>query len=258
MGTVSGFLSVAGAALTGIGALTGKKDLLKVGGLMSLGGGLGSMFGSAAEQTAIQTAQEGFRASELGGNAATNAAAEAAKGLTDTLPASGLDQAMNAAQKADQGFDYAGALNEAANPQALDGSIYNKASPFSATTQDPAAPSVFDMGAVRAGANPAGMPSGVTINGQVMSIDDPLQQAAAGMDSATVDALKNKAAKKIAPFSLDNIGATVKNNKELFALAGSALNSMYGPQADALQYQKSLMARRLQNMNNPVALTFGG
>ena len=36
MGTIGGFLTIAGAALTGIGALTGEKDLMKIGGLMSL------------------------------------------------------------------------------------------------------------------------------------------------------------------------------------------------------------------------------
>lgn len=269
MGTVSGFLSVAGAALTGIGALTGKKDLLKVGGLMSLGGGLGNLFGSAAQQTAMQTAQEGFRASELGANAATNAAAEAATGLAGASPASGLDQAMGAAQKAGNAFEYPDAFGQAAQGDTgAFGSIFDKAAANQAGGLDPAAtgvtppgtaqPSVYDVGATRAGGNPAGMPSGVTINGQVMSIDDPLQAAAQGMDSATVDALKRRAAQKTGMLSLDNIGATVKNNKELFSLVGGALNSMYGPQADALQYQKSIMARRLQNMNNPVALTFGG
>ena len=72
--TFAQFATVAGAALSGIGAVTGKKDLMKIGGLVSLGAGLASGFGAAAGEGA-----GAITAGEFGGKAA-----ESAMSIADT------------------------------------------------------------------------------------------------------------------------------------------------------------------------------
>lgn len=61
--TVGTYIAVAGAVLTTVGAVLGKEDLMKVGGLMTLGGGLansaaGSAAGAGAEAGAGEAASE--------------------------------------------------------------------------------------------------------------------------------------------------------------------------------------------------------
>jgi hypothetical protein len=77
--TFAQFATVAGAALSGIGAVTGKKDLMKIGGLVSLGAGLASGFGAAAGEGA-----GAISAGEFGGKAA-----ESAPGAADATAALG-------------------------------------------------------------------------------------------------------------------------------------------------------------------------
>lgn len=49
-------------------------------------------------------------------------------------------------------------------------------------------------------------------------------------------------------------GQFVKDNKELVSLAGGVVQGMYGPQAEQLDLQKSILARRRANMNNQIRL----
>ena len=46
----------------------------------------------------------------------------------------------------------------------------------------------------------------------------------------------------------------MNENKELVNLAGGALKDMYGPQAEAMDYQRSLMDQARRNINSPVVL----
>lgn len=77
-GGLIGGAMIAGGALTGIGALTKNQKLMKIGGLVSLAGGVAGLatgaFAATAETLASQTAQEAFRAAELAATGATNAA----------------------------------------------------------------------------------------------------------------------------------------------------------------------------------------
>lgn len=77
--TFAQFATVAGAALSGIGAVTGKKDLMKIGGLVSLGAGLASGFSSAAGEGAAA-----ISGGEFGGKAT-----EAALGAADATASLG-------------------------------------------------------------------------------------------------------------------------------------------------------------------------
>ncbi len=227
MGTVTGFLAVAGAALTTVGVLTGKKDLTKVGSLMGLGSSLISGFGNAAagqaaseaaseaagEAASEQAAQEGFRALEhadasaAAGGAGADVAADAAgagtvaggSGEAATLQTAGMDQAMSQAAKA-------GAASDAIDPLQRANEFLNEASTNSASVA--AKPSIFDSAqeAFRRGelnsnsiyGEPIG-PAGVTINGQVMRVaPDAVADGARGLTSDQVRNLVNRGDNRVA------------------------------------------------------------
>lgn len=264
MGTFTGFLSVAGAALTGLGALTGKKDLMKIGGLMSLGSGLANMASGASSAGAgaagEQAAKEAFRASELSATSATNAAMDTAAAASS----SGMDQAMKLAQES-SGQQYADAFGQA-DPSGSVGStgasepIFDQAALRRSELQNnslyakggASAPSGVTLNGEVMGTNMAPgatLPNGVTINGQVMPTTDLVTQSGSKMTGNTVDSLLEK---------FNSFGQNVAKNKELYSLGGQILNGMYGPEATALDYQKSIMSKRLRNMNTPIRLGFNG
>jgi hypothetical protein len=107
-----------GTALTVVGAVTGNKDLMKIGGVMSLVGGVGGLIagagdaaGVAAEGVAGNAAQEGFRASEIaaenaGEGALTDAATSAATDVGGAVQAEqAVAPAANVAQTAQGPID---------------------------------------------------------------------------------------------------------------------------------------------------------
>lgn len=88
--TIAGGAMIAGGALTAIGAVTKNQKLMKIGGVVSLAGGIGGLATGAWSGAATSgassagnsvAAQEAFRASELGSTAATNAAWETANAV---------------------------------------------------------------------------------------------------------------------------------------------------------------------------------
>lgn len=251
LGSVSGFLSVAGAALTGIGALTGKKDLLKLGGFMALGGGLANMSGlSGAAEGAASSAWDasgsaaGSDAAQLGKYAqqpATAAADTAA--ATATAPMSAATEAM-----------YQPSLSELAQkygrPDAAQGSGYmNPADADQALAQKSLQQRALES---------RGAPVQATAPLDPLTAGaDRVAQGAQGMTSNQLNSYLQSAWDKTGQ-ALGNIGKVVKDNKELAMIGGNVLSSMYGPQAEALDWNKSLMARRTRNLNNPVRLGNGG
>lgn len=283
------FLTIAGAALVGIGAVTGKKDLVKIGSLMSLGGSLISGFASASgsasssaasEAAAEQAAQEGFRSLEYADKAAY--AGEAAGNASVTPATAGMDQATNSAasagvdastidplERANQFyeagesnasiFEKATAASNGAPSAAADGgSILDKLN----AVPEPGSSVLADVNrqALQIGVQPSPtVPTGVTINGQVMNTAaDPIAQYARVTPSSQIQATNATSTAKSASM-LDNVGQWVKNNKELAQLGGQfamGLAQGYGQQQQ-FDAQQSIYERRRRNLNNPVALTFG-
>lgn len=314
MGSLGGFLSIAGAALTTIGAVTGKKDLMKVGGLLSLGSGLVGMASSATTTAASEVAAE--VAAEGGADAATSAAwADGAAGKgADTLAAAGgdggsaaaasnagIDQAISeAAQAGTSASEVIDPLERAnqlagtefSNTTADGKSIYQRlidaqSSPTSTSASvatDAAGGSTTDnLFTTKAGASDrlaegarsmtsdqvknladrgarrvAGIdafrnsellqnidissealaPSGVTINGQVVSTEPSFMERARGLASDASD--------------------WIKENKEVAMLGGHlASGAMKGmAQGRQLDFERSIYARRMANLNRPIALEF--
>lgn len=268
MGTIGGFLTIAGAALTGIGALTGEKDLMKIGGLMSLGGGLAGMAGAGAGSAAGAGVEAG---AESGIDAATSDAwaSGAGKGMdtvanaggevaTEAVSNAGADQAMQLANEAGgKGVTYAEALNtaDAAAPATVDAgqsSIWDRAGDASQQAKLMEA----NVTTLPSDIGQGGVSTGSSVAQQVPT--DAVSAGGQKLSGNAVDSLLQKAKDKFGNLSLDSIGQAAQKNKDLFSMGGQVLNSMYGADAQALDMQKSIMNRRLKNLNNPVALSLKG
>lgn len=109
--TLVGGAMIAGGALTAIGAITKNQKLMKVGGLVSLAGGIGGLATSAwgagaaatggvVDQAAPMMGMDALRASELAGTSATNAAMSGAAGAAgSSTVASSLSDTVNGVGK---------------------------------------------------------------------------------------------------------------------------------------------------------------
>jgi hypothetical protein len=220
---------VAGGVLTGVGALTGKKDLMKAGSILSLAGGIGGAIAKSA-------AAAGSAAGASGAGAASGAGgAAAASGTADALFGAGT-------QAAGPGLDFAGAL-AAGDAAAATGSM---GSSFGAAAGDALS---------SAGGNVLG--GGMVLGGAAPST---LQQAASGLTPTDIGGFLKKAASK-AGDGLEKFAPWVKENKELVDIGSRVVSSMYGPEAEMadlqrerMDYQKGLMDRAYRNTNSPVKL----
>lgn len=248
--TVGGFLSVAGGVLAGVGALTGKKDLVKLGGLFSLGsavsgslgfGGTSTGIGGAAEAAsgAAETAGQGM---QLTGGAAEglkpSIMSEGIKGFGDSAAMRPVDYSLGASSAAapagGQGLMAQGLAQAAAQPSSLvqqAGAMTAQAPVGGAVTQ-PAAD--YSLATGVGGAK-------------------PLPAAAAGITQSDINSVLAKGWER-AQAMLKNTGQFIKDNKELAQIGGTALANMYGPQAEQMDYQRSLMDQVRRNLNSPVRL----
>lgn len=253
VGTVGGFLSVAGGVLAGVGALTGNKDLARLGGLMALGSGIANLAGAAsgagaaaggAEAAAEEAAKSAFRTSEL-------TAAQTAPELATAAPSLELGQAVAAA-----GDSGTSTLMQAAEARA-GGSL---APVGSATPTAPAAAAAegvstapLNTGQAMAGPDVSATPSGPL--GQPADIaatpSASPQVANAGQNMTQNDLQKYLSqAWDRTQSLLKNTSGFLRDNKELVSIVGNA----FSPQAEQLDWQKSLYNRRRASLNSPIAL----
>ena len=240
------FASIAGGVLSGIGALTGKKDLQRFGGLLALGGGAAQAIGALG---GLGGAAEG----------AASAAGTAAEGATDAITAAGQSASSPFTSALSQteplgtlGMpDSSGLFFGQAAPSGLDAATDQ----FQSGLMQRALGNAADVGqTIQGGQATQGQP--LVQNAQPPSINtqagaqslakqDAVQQAASGMD-------KNSLSKYLQP--VNAVGKWIKDNQELVKIGGEALASMYGPQAEQLDWQRSIMQRRLANLNSPIVL----
>lgn len=287
MSTFGGFLAVAGAALTGIGALTGKKDLVKVGSLMTLGSSLAGAASSASSTAATEAAaKEGASsASSDSFGTAFDADAAAAAESSASPTTAGMEQAT-------QGAARAGVNESAIDPieranQAFEGAQSNVAG-GNQSIMDSAREAFrrgeFDQSSIYAKATP---PSGVTIGGDVMNMPsagvpqamnttDLIAQYARNTPASQMQAANANSVARAATnvgnggkaLSLGEVGdwlgnkvgefgQWVERNPNVALVGGKMLASALGPDAEAIDLQRSIYERRRANLNRPVALTFG-
>lgn len=82
---------------------------------------------------------------------------------------------------------------------------------------------------------------------------DAVSKAASGMTSNDVRSLLQAGWDRTAS-AVQSVPGMVKRNPELFMIGAGALNSMYGPEAEMIDWQKSLMQRRQANLNSPIKM----
>jgi len=255
----SAYAMVAGTVLSGIGAITGKGGMQKLGAVLSLGAGIANWAGSAstaaagsatgtaelAAGTAEQAGDLGFMAGD--GGIATNAANTFDAGAAATsTPFGNVDFSGAPAPTGAEAMtgQVGGVVNAAAAEPMADGSLMSRAMDSQQASQAAGYNGAQAAAAARA-------PAGVTMG------DSVLETGARGMTQADIGSYLKKAWTN-AQTALGNPGQFIKDNKELVALGGAALNSAYGPQAQELAYRKSLMERVRRNLNSPVEIKYGG
>ena len=228
------YLSTAGAIVSGIGLLTGKKDLTKFGALVSLGAGLA---GLGKQDTAA-----------LGTKAPGGAAGPGNDFGAGQQPAEG--SLMQAAK--DRPLDTGAGVQEA-QQQGLgtDNLGTPTVAPADATTAN-SAPSLVQQAQQRqANTTPAAI--GDQLTGQRPSAVEQASKTFTGPELNRYLTQAGKTAQSI----VGGIPGFVKDNKELIGIVGSA----FGPEAERadlerqrFNQERSIMQRRLANLNSPVRL----
>lgn len=239
VGTLGGFLSVAGGVLAGVGALTGKDDLVKLGSVFSLGSGLVNMASSAA-------------------NAASSAGSS---GLGEVVDATGgIETAVETANAGglapgayiDAGVDATGGLETAITPTGI-----NPNAPAVVAPGGPGGGATNGGSLADQAAKITGAPSGqASISQQFTTAPvtpSAVQQGAQGLTMNDLSTWweKAKAAGKA-------VGTWAERNPALVKIGGDMVAGMYGPQAEANEMQRSLMEQARRNLNSPIKLTYGG
>lgn len=261
LSTVSGFLSIAGAALTTVGAISGNKDAKRIGGFMSLGGGIGTAFNA---YTAGSSVAEAASAADMAGGMGGGLGGDAALGTS-----AGYDGFMGAAGEAGK----------------LGGSLMDTARAASSISPDMARQAVGDFGsqvmdgaqatAATSGASPPlfepsmhgsqpiptqdmgqGLTQGLPSAGGASHTSE-LARGASTMNQSELMGLLKDAAGKTGK-TLNGVAEFLTKNKELVKIGGDMLGGMYGPQAEQLDFNKSIYNRRMANVNKPVKLYYGG
>lgn len=238
MGTFGGFLSVAGGVLAGVGAITGSKDLQKIGGLLTLGSAAANAMSSAGE-LAANAAGDGA-ASSIEAADAMRAAEHGIANVTSATQAPTLGTLGEAATS--QPFMTPDALQTEALGAAQGGGTQSLMQRAGQVAQQGGAAQAQTIGQQLTGV------------GQQAAALDPVAQAGASMDSNTMQSILGSAWDKTKTIA-GGVGKFVKDNKELVQLGGGMLQGMYGPEAEQMDWQKSILARRLRNLNNPIRLT---
>lgn len=211
---------------------------------MGLAGGVGTALGLGAASTAGAGATGmDFGAAVESGTAAGNAGASSLQTATQAagsnLAANGTEAAGLAAQSeaASQSANQLALTQQGAG---LQGVSEPKLFETALNLQNPGmvGPSTYDFSA------------------------NPLQTQAtnAGLTSSDVVAgLKTGASK--AGSAISGVGQFLKDNKELVSMGGTALASMYGPEAEKADllksqdaFNRSIYNRRMANLNSPVSL----
>lgn len=219
-------LSVAGAVLSTVGAVTGKKDLMKIGAVLSLGGAIGSGLAGAGVGAASSEA-----AGEAAGQAAANEASIAAGSGALNGAAENVALANNAANTAAQTSSQLGTTTLAADLGASGDMLGMAGQRAAVGSLDGLSTSSTSLsGAVPYGQ--AGTP--LATGGQAFATDS----------TGTMGAMD----------WLNKAGSVVRNNKELFSIGGQMLQGMFGPEAELLDLKKQEMERRRRNANAIVPL----
>lgn len=256
-GSFGGFLTVAGGLMAGMGQLSGDENMKKVAGFMALGGGL------AGAATAAAGAAGGEAASSAWGAAGSEAGSDAAQ-----LGKYGFDQAADtaAASTTTAPLPDASKIAEAGMQPVEDGqTLYQRK--LAEANQMPGDSSQLTGGplgtadapgmqALQTAAGPTGPAGPVDPLSYGNTNLSRLDQAGAKLDSSTLDGYLRSAWDKTGQV-VNNIGEFTKNNPNLTKFGLDMIKGAYGPEAEAMDFRKSIYNRRMANLNSPVKLNRG-
>lgn len=248
------FAAVAGGFMAGAGLISGNKKLQQFGGLLSLAGGLSTLAGKAIESASTVA----------GAGAEAGGVAEGAKAIAEN--------SANSASAATSAWDAAGATAaESANAglsmslpgDAIGGSVaqtlpelgingLNNANGFTVPDMLDSGGNLMDAarqaGYAAESATPSLLNSASVNDGLISTASKAIIDGSSQIKSGEhLQALLDK---------VNGLGKWVKQNKELVAIGGTALQSAFDPRYEALDYEKSLRSQRLKNLNSPIAMQF--
>lgn len=257
--TFGGVMAVAGGMAAGLGVISGDKDFQRLGSLLSAAGGLANAAQGLAGGAGGASDAYGIADGSMD-------AAESAKlvrqGADAAQVGSTVGDVGNIAQAgADLGYtDYAGAMTDVAAPQ---GSIAQSSQDVAASlTGGTGTQSLTDAfkTAPTAGVDAQGLAATAT------PAQDALAEAASSMTKNDITAMLDRGsqqAKSLFGQAFDTAGKTLngagqwmQKNPVASNMLFKAVEGMYGPESEALDYNRSLMERARRNANSPVRMQY--
>lgn len=246
--TFAAYASVAGAVLSTVGALSGSKDLQRIGGFVALAGGISALAGGSS--VAQAGAADYVNGADLASDQASAAAAASDAGASSAGAVNGMDLQSDQASSL-----YGRAQTEIPGAPTVDP---NQPGPIGSDSADPgtdawgsgdeSGKSIYDLGTRGEGLRTGDL-SGQRL-GQPM---DAISKAASNTSGVDLQAWFDRAAN-----AGKAIGDFATKNPSLLAIGGNILNGMYGPAARKFDWEKSLMERAQSNYNAPVVLRYNG
>lgn len=256
--TFGSAMAIAGGMAAGLGLVTGNKDFQRLGSQLSAVGGIANALAGAGGATAAAGA-------DGGADAATSAAwAEGAGKGGDTLQAAGGpvgSEVGNIAQAGSElGANFAGVDASGRIQSPMGGGMGASPSQIAADLTGNSNQSLaqsFSTAPTQA----------VTAEGlAATSAPNALEQAASGMTKADIAGYGQSIADKASSLMgqawdgagqmLNSAGQWVQKNPAASNMLFKAVEGMYGPESEALDYKKSLIERARQNMNSPVRMQY--
>lgn len=250
-GAVVGFAAyamVAGAVLSTAGALTGNKDLSRIGAFIGLAGGISSLASGAAGAASGAEAVSGM-----------DLAADAAAGTANNVVTAG--EAVGAAQGLGEVAN-AAIPGTAATPGAMPPTTaVAPPDPTAAIAPTTTAPSTSLADIAAKGAAPPTTPADAMTSYQALENQaaSPLAQKAANYSASDLSSWWDKAmaagkdvGKGVGDWAQKNplMASTLVN------VGGKMIAAINDPQAEALEYQRSLMEQARRNINTPIPLAY--
>lgn len=254
--TVAAYATIAGAVLTGVGAITGSKDLMKIGAVLSIGGGIAGFAAGAA----------------AGASAGLESAAASASNAEGALPASVTGEAADGAGAIATPVNPGGNVqvttptpgNVAPDVQAPagvgDSNSLTTAYRTDTTTAQPSlglngtAGTPSGVGDYGSSTGPGAAGTSTTVTGQLDPQNAALNRVAQGAKDLTSNDVSSWWEKARAAGGA--VGKFVQDNPALVKIGGDMLSSMYGPAAEKLDWEQSIYNRARANLNAPIKLTY--
>lgn len=250
--TFGGVMAVAGGMAAGLGVLTGDKDFQRLGSTLSAVSGLAN---AAQGLAGAGEASQAFNAAD-GSMEAAEAAKLARQGQDvqslGSAPASSASGA-SVAPGADLGeFGMAGDVNQPGMGGQPQGTVAESSQQIA---------SKLTGGESMADAYKTAPTATTDAQGLSYQVgrDSALQEAAASMTKNDIVAMLERGAtnaKSLFGQAADGAGAWMQKNPVASNMVFKALEGMYGPQAEQMDYERGLMDRARRNMNTPVRMQY--